>query len=578
MQHKTLLTGVLFAVVTAGSAAAQNDECTGALTLVVGSNPYDTTGATTSSPWPCALGGSDLWYTYTPTFNADLTVDTCTNPTYDTALQVFSGTCGSLTSILCNDDFCGLQSSVNWLGTGGTTYYIRVGGFNSQSGVGEMTLTEIFVPDVNDECSGALPLALGPNAFSTLNAMSSPEAWPCATGGADLWYSYTAASTDLTFAETCGANYDSALQVFDGSNCALLTSLQCNDDACSLQSRVTWAATAGTTYLIRVGGFASATGSGDLTVGTIAPPPPNCLQTTFVSNNGGSVGGNVFFDLTTTQDITISALDTNYSAVAGNPVGMMVYLTPGTFVGAEQNIALWNLVATDDGRATSSGTGVPTRIRFSTPIVLPAGSYGVALRAVGSGHRYVNGTGPNQLAQTPDGVLSFVGGKAQNTPFSSTPFSPRIWNGRMCYNVPISTSYCPAVINSTGVGATISAVGSDDVSDNSVVLSITDMPMQTFILLLTSPTQGFWMNPGGSGGNLCLGGSIGRAVGNQIYTATNGSLSNVAVDLAFLPTPILVFIAAQAGESWNFQAWFRDPAGMSVGRSNFTNGIEIQFQ
>ena len=32
-------------------------------------------------------------------------------------------------------------------------------------------------------------------------------------------------------------------------------------------------------------------------------------------------------------------------------------------------------------------------------------------------------------------------------------------------------------------------------------------------------------------------------------------------------------VAAQAGETWNFQVWFRD--GQT---SNFTNGVSVQFQ
>ena len=37
----------------------------------------------------------------------------------------------------------------------------------------------------------------------------------------------------------------------------------------------------------------------------------------------------------------------------------------------------------------------------------------------------------------------------------------------------------------------------------------------------------------------------------------------------------LTVIAIQSGETWNFQAWFRDSNPTAT--SNFTDGLEIQF-
>ena len=34
-------------------------------------------------------------------------------------------------------------------------------------------------------------------------------------------------------------------------------------------------------------------------------------------------------------------------------------------------------------------------------------------------------------------------------------------------------------------------------------------------------------------------------------------------------------VGVSAGESWNFQAWFREGVGLG---SNFTDGLEITFQ
>src|SRR5688572_31951591 len=85
------------------AALAQNDECTGALTLNLGATAFSTATATTSSPaWPCAAGGGpDIWYRFTAASDGLYTFDTCGSG-YDSALELFTGTCASLTSIACN--------------------------------------------------------------------------------------------------------------------------------------------------------------------------------------------------------------------------------------------------------------------------------------------------------------------------------------------------------------------------------------------------------------------------------------------------------------------------------------------
>ena len=149
------------------------------------------------------------------------------------------------------------------------------------------------------------------------------------------------------------------------------------------------------------------------------------------------------------------------------------------------------------------------------------------------------------------------------------------WAG--CGGGGLGTSYCtPAVANSTGNPAVFSASGSASVAANNLVLQANDLPNNAFGFFLTSLSQGFVPNAGGSQGNLCLGGSIGRYVGpGQIQNSgLTGSIS-LAVNLAQHPTPVGP-VSVAAGETWNFQAWFRDSVG-GVATSNFTDGYEIDF-
>jgi hypothetical protein len=140
----------------------------------------------------------------------------------------------------------------------------------------------------------------------------------------------------------------------------------------------------------------------------------------------------------------------------------------------------------------------------------------------------------------------------------------------------LGTNYCTAVANSTGSAASMSATGSASVAANSLTLQASSLPQNAFGFFLTSLTQGFVANPGGSQGNLCLSGSIGRYVGpGQVQNSGAGGAIALAVDLTQHPTPT-GFVSVQVGETWNFTAWYRDAVGGSA-TSNFADGYEIVF-
>lgn len=142
----------------------------------------------------------------------------------------------------------------------------------------------------------------------------------------------------------------------------------------------------------------------------------------------------------------------------------------------------------------------------------------------------------------------------------------------------IGASYCgPAVPNSTGASAAMGASGSSSVANNDLVLEASSMPTGAFGFFVTSLTQGMVAQPGGSQGVLCLGGSIGRFVGpGQIQNSGATGSFSLAVDLTQQPTPS-GFVTVNAGETWNFQGWYRDAVG-GVATSNFTDGYAVLFQ
>ncbi|MEZ6015563.1 MAG: hypothetical protein R3F49_10645 [Planctomycetota bacterium] len=141
----------------------------------------------------------------------------------------------------------------------------------------------------------------------------------------------------------------------------------------------------------------------------------------------------------------------------------------------------------------------------------------------------------------------------------------------------LGAHYCTAVANSTGSAATINATGSEVAADNDVTLEASALPLNAFGFFLTSLTQGNVGQPGGSQGVLCLSGSIGRYVGaGQIQNSGTAGAFALALDLTQTPTPTGL-VTVTAGQTWNFQAWYRDSIG-GVATSNFTDGLAIDFQ
>jgi probable HAF family extracellular repeat protein len=143
--------------------------------------------------------------------------------------------------------------------------------------------------------------------------------------------------------------------------------------------------------------------------------------------------------------------------------------------------------------------------------------------------------------------------------------------------LPIGTRYCSSfsIPNSTGNISRMEAFGSPLVADNVFQLSASGLPLNSFGYFLGSRNQGSVFPVSNSQGYLCLGSSIGRAVGGVVLNSgITGSIS-VQVNLTAMPQP-LGPVAIVGGEVWNFQAWHRDANPTLT--SNFTDGLAVYFQ
>lgn len=247
-----------------------NDLCSDAIPLTNGMlYAASTTAATTGGdPAPaCAPSlGKGIWFTYTPLLNGTVTISTC-GSSFDTALGIYTGSCGALVSTTCNDDngpnCAGTNASVSFPGTAGATYFILAGGYNGNSG----NLSIVASSPSNDQCPGALSLADATSfAMSTINATSIGDPLPScqASFGKGVWFAYTSPASGTVQVSTCGSGFDTVLAVYSGA-CGQLVPVACNDDngpAClGNNASLQFAATQGVTYSILAGGYAGYSGN-----------------------------------------------------------------------------------------------------------------------------------------------------------------------------------------------------------------------------------------------------------------------------------------------------------------------------
>ena len=133
---------------------AAADHCVNAPTIGPGYTSHfflshlasDTFAAATTSAGGGCGPVNDIWLRWVAVESGAATFDTCTNPTYDTAVGVFEGTaCTNFVFLGCNDDAPGCAlgaSSLTVPVVQGRTYYIQIGvGAASLPVHGEATLT-----------------------------------------------------------------------------------------------------------------------------------------------------------------------------------------------------------------------------------------------------------------------------------------------------------------------------------------------------------------------------------------------------------------------------------------------------
>jgi hypothetical protein len=271
-----------------------NDDCWGATPLTV--NPDYLCGTVTAGTVANATASSqatapcfgtpddDVWFSFVATSTTHrVSLLNVAGSTTDMYHAVYSGSCGTLTNILCSDADVSNPTGL----TPGNTYYVRV--YTYTSTPGQTSTFNICIgspppPPPNDNCAGAINVPVNPDLTCALFVTSYTQSATnsgiaaCAGSGADddVWFRFVATSTSHTFdiLNVTGTTTDMVHEIFSGT-CASPFSIACSDPNSS-----EWGGfTVGQTYFVRVYTYSNGSTfyatSFDLCIGTPPPPPSN---------------------------------------------------------------------------------------------------------------------------------------------------------------------------------------------------------------------------------------------------------------------------------------------------------------
>jgi PQQ-dependent dehydrogenase (s-GDH family) len=244
-----------------------NDDCSGAISLTSATSCITTAGsvaftsASTGLPVGCESAGIhyDVWYKFVATNTTHIATisgrgSNFTNP----EIQLYSGTCGTLTSLACG------TTSVSSIALSiGSTYYIRVSNIVSSpttNGNFDICVTHPTPPPSNDDCASATTLTSNTTCTNTAGTLVSATATAglpagCETGGThyDVWYKFVASNAiHVVTLSGQGTNFSNAqVQLYSGT-CGSLVSIACGSTSLSSTTL-----NAGSTYYIRVSNVGS---------------------------------------------------------------------------------------------------------------------------------------------------------------------------------------------------------------------------------------------------------------------------------------------------------------------------------
>jgi polyhydroxybutyrate depolymerase len=140
-------------------------------------------------------------------------------------------------------------------------------------------------PPANDECGDAIDAFEGETTFTTIGASDSgiESSVNCSTSngpavGTDVWHRFVSPCTGIFTMSTCGADFDSRIDVFNGDKgCPRdgTPPYACSDEGCGDDAEVSSLVLAGQVLYVRIGSSDGSVGEGILLIECDGFEPPN---------------------------------------------------------------------------------------------------------------------------------------------------------------------------------------------------------------------------------------------------------------------------------------------------------------
>lgn len=259
--------------VTIAEAAPPFDACASPTTAVVGTNtlPMNAGAADLDITWAGVVIYKVNYLVFTPSQSGIFTVSNCADSSFDSWI-IMATACNDANAVqLGNDDGCGTvggPSSLQFSGEAGQTYWIGVGAYAITDVLPEATTVElsaVYCTSGFDACAAPTVVTTGTTnvnvdcgaATLDLSGYWTPEFGDAAIGQAN-YMQFVAPTTATYEVGLCNNASDSRLAVLGACGDAT-TFIAADDDGCTggapYTSKVSWAATAGTTYYIAIGSY-----------------------------------------------------------------------------------------------------------------------------------------------------------------------------------------------------------------------------------------------------------------------------------------------------------------------------------
>ena len=383
-----------------------NDDACNAITLNVAENGacnfqtftnQSATGSNVPSPGCASYSGGDVWFRLTVPCSGSIIIDSRPGVMTDGGMAIYSGTCGNLTFIECDDDDSpnGLMPRISRTGlVPGSTLWVRFWEYgNDNNGTFDICASIPPPAPPASTCATAQPFCTSTNPFTVPNITDQPSlggggVYGCLATTPNPTFYYlqiqNSGNIDITISQT--SNTGTALDVdfivwgpFNnlGASCTGISAaniVDCSYSIANVEIANIPNAVAGQFYLFLVTNFSNSPGTitYQQTGGTGSS---NCsiICNLNAGNNGPiCIGGTVNLTANNVPNATYSWTGPNcFSSTLQNPTGVAVPTTPGQYT--------YTVTATGPNGITCTDTTIVTvntrpNIGADTAIIRCAGT------------------------------------------------------------------------------------------------------------------------------------------------------------------------------------------------------------